>query len=113
MQEWENYYSEKYGINKKVAVVLRGNADSVMDRKAEYASILLVNASCSVSSTKEGERFYFAATDDAGCYKSMDDLYRSCKRSGATFEYRVINGSGNIADDMLRALSRIKSYITY
>jgi len=113
-EEWENYYSGKYNIEKKVAIALDGAGPSAMERKSTYASILFVNTPISETiTTKEGDIFYFAATDDSDSYKSMDNLYRSCKRTGASFEYRVINGTGNKATDRLNTLTKIKSYITY
>ena len=38
-------------------------------------------------------------------------LYRSCKRKGAEFEYRVINATGQ--SDLLRCANQLKTYIPY
>ncbi|MDD6365039.1 MAG: alpha/beta hydrolase-fold protein [Bacteroidales bacterium] len=112
--EWEEYYAEKYGSGNKIAVVLDGAGQEVLARKSSYGRILVVNTVLQEDGetvTTEGEKWYFAATDDASCYRSMGNLYRSCKRSGANFEYRVVNGSGDKAEDRLRTLSKIRGYI--
>lgn len=62
---------------------------------------------------RQGEKYYFGQTDDSPYYEGMDNLYRSCKRNGASFEYRVINGSGNEIEDRLRVLFQLRTYMNY
>ena len=57
------------------------------------------------------KKYYFACTDESACYADFGALYRSCKRGGGEFEYRVINATGE--DDILRCAGKLRTYITY
>lgn len=60
---------------------------------------------------KDGD-YVIINTDDGTFYRSSGSLYVSCKRSGATFQYRVAKGSGDKASDLVRCLENYKSLFT-
>ena len=67
----------------------------------------------------DGEIIY--QTDDAVNYKDMNALYRACKFAPkgdgtfteADFEYRMLNGSGNDDERLLRAISTLVGNLKY
>ena len=112
-EEWIRIYTEKYTMSSKAVVALGEAGEDAVALRNDFVWIVLADASVPEFETERGQRWYFAQTDDSPFYQGMDNLYRSCKRSGAAFEYRVIDGSGNAAEDRLRELSKLKSYMTY
>ena len=113
VEQWEEFYSKSYEMTSRTAVALDGSGDAVIARKTDFKSVILANTGTSLTTTAPGEIYRFASADDAACYHEMSELYKSCKRSGASFEYRVFNGSGNPSEDRLRALYSLREYITY
>lgn len=113
LSEWEDFYAS-IRQGKKIAVAFGKAGADVMDAKADFTIISFISADLGGRlSTAEGERYYFSCTDDDDSYASMGALYCSCKRSGASFEYRVVDASDNAASDRLRCIEKIKQYITY
>lgn len=100
-------------MSSKAVVAFREAGEDAVELRNNFVWIALADAFVPEFETEEDQKWYFAQTDDSPFYLGMDNLYRSCKRSGATFEYRVIDGSGNAAEDRLRELSKLKSYLTY
>ena len=113
ISEWMKYYFDRFSLTGSAAVVFGDAGEKVMPLRAEFSYMVLVEASTGAFETEPGQRFYFAQTDDSAYFKDMDNLYRSCKRSGAVYEYRVINGSGNASEDRLRELFLLRNYMTY
>ena len=111
--EWLDFYGKKYLIPSKAAVAFGDAGTDAVALRDEFVWTLLVDASVPEFETTAGQRWYFAQTDDSDFYAGMAALYRSCKKTGAMFEYRVIDGSGNAAEDRLRALSKLRPYLSY
>lgn len=111
--EWLDYYRGKLNLTSKAAVAFGDAGSRVVALNKEFSYIVLSDAAVGSFEANAGQRFYFAQTDDSEYYNDMDNLYRSCKRSGAVFEYRVIDGSGNVAEDRLRELFLLRNYMTY
>ncbi len=113
VEQWVEEYSSKYDIPAIAAVVLGPTGEEVAECRNKFAYMVIADASISDFEAREGEKYYFGQTDDSGNYKEIDNLYRSCKRNGAEFEYRVINGSGNKSEDRLRILFLLRTYMKY
>ena len=62
--------------------------------------------------TAKGEKYVILNTDNGIYYHDSGALYTSCKRSGATFQYRVTKGTSDRAADILRCLENNKSLFT-
>ena len=59
-------------------------------------------------------KFWFISqTDDGPYYKDMGGLYKACKKTGATFEYRVRDGISDSRKEILSGIETIKPYIIY
>lgn len=114
VEEWMSYYKDKYSFASALAISVGEAGRLVFDRKDLFPAQYFVKAFIPDEfQTAEGEKYYFATTDDSPDYGDMAKLYRSCRSSGADFEYRVINGSGNAAEDLLRCLEKLKPYLEY
>lgn len=111
--EWIEYWSGKYSLTAKAAVAFGEAGVAATALREEFSYVVLADAATDEFETESGQRFYFAQTDDSPYFRDMDNLYRSCKRSGAVFEYRVIDGGGNVSEDRLRELSMLRNYMTY
>ena len=59
-------------------------------------------------------KFWFISqTDDGQYYKDMGGLYKACKKSNASFEYRVRDGVKDSKKNILTGIETIKPYIIY
>ena len=59
-------------------------------------------------------KFWFISqTDDGQYYKDMGGLYKACKKSNASFEYRVRDGIQDSKKNILNGIETIKPYIIY
>ena len=76
--------------------------------------IILIDTGFDIQAEADPDKkYYFACTDDSPCYRDMNSLYTSCKQTGATFEYRVVNASDDKVADRLRCIQKLKSKITF
>lgn len=67
-----------------------------------------------VPTSLEGEQKYcFCCTDDSASYRDFGALYRTCKRSGANFEYRVINSVSDAETDIINCIFTLHNTFTY
>ncbi len=113
LDEWIEQYCSVYSLTASAAVAF-GDAGSIVTmNRDKFDYLVLADAEISDFEAREGEKYYFGQTDDSPYYKGMDNLYRSCKRNGASFEYRVIDGSGNESEDRLRILFQLRTYMNY
>lgn len=113
LDEWVEYYSSIYTQSASAAVAFGDAGLTVTGSRGRFGYLVLADAAISDFEAAEGEKYYFGQTDDSAYYAGMDNLYRSCKRNGASFEYRVINGSGNGSEDRLRILFQLRTYMIY
>ena len=54
-----------------------------------------------------------AQTDDGEYYKDMGWLYKACKKTGASFEYRVRDGLQNNKTNTISGIETILNYLIY
>ena len=110
--EWINYYEQFYPQDDHYAVGLAGTGDAILSHESSFSTFVFIDTALGESITANPDKkYFFTCTDDSDCYASMGALYRSCKRNGATFEYRVINATGE--SDILRCANKLKTYIPY
>lgn len=114
LDEWMTQYSASYQLEKMISVSFGAAGEEIFKNRERFASNSFIDASInSEVVTAPGENYYFALTDEGKNYSDMGSLYRSCKRSGAGFEYRVINASGDEWEDTLRCIKKIQYFISY
>ncbi len=113
LDEWMDYYSSDYNLTASAAVAFGDAGRTVTDNRGKFGYLVLADAAISDFEAGVGEKYYFGQTDDSQYYTDMDNLYRSCKKNGASFEYRVINGSDNDSEDRLRILFLLRTYMIY
>jgi enterochelin esterase-like enzyme len=112
VSEWIAHYEGLYPQNACVAVGLDGTGAAVMAAQSSFGTLMFVDTALGNDIVADPQKkYFFACTDESTCYADMGALYRSCKRNGAEFEYRVINATGQA--DILRCLNKLKSYIPF
>ena len=111
--EWMEEWSGKYNIGSKAAFCFDEAGNKVSAIHSEFDFMVFVNSPAVGFEADAQQKYYFAQTDESPYYEAMDNLYRSCKRNSATFEYRVIDDSGDEDADRLRCLSKLANYIPY
>ena len=112
VKDWIEYYEAMYPQNSRAAVAFKGAGATVMANSSSFSTMVFIDTTLGESIAADpSKKYYFACTDESACYADFGALYRACKRSGAEFEYRVVNATGE--DDILRCISTIKTYIPY
>lgn len=59
------------------------------------------------------QKYCFCCTDESASYKDFGALYRTCKRSGAAFEYRVINSVSDSEKDIINCIHTLQNTFIY
>lgn len=109
---WMSYYKEKYTQTGCYGVGIGKAGATILAEDASFNTLVFVDAELGEAIFANPQKNYiFACTDDSENYKDMGALYRSCKKNGAKFEYRVVNTTGE--NDLLKCAEKIKTYITY
>ncbi len=114
LEEWLFYYEAKYPQNERYAVAFEGAGATVLDGQSSFSTMVFIDTDLGENIAADAtKKYYFACTDESACYADFGALYRSCKRNGTEFEYRVIDASGNSSPDILRCAQKLTAYITY
>ena len=112
LSEWIEFYEAKYPQSARYAVGFEGAGATVMDNQTSFSTMVFIDTELGADITADpAKKYYFSCTDESACYADFGTLYRSCKRAGGEFEYRVINATGT--DDILRCAGKLSTYITY
>lgn len=110
--EWITYYEGVYPQNSRFAVSFNNSGETVLANEASFSTMIFIDTALGKDIKANPEKKYlFACTDNSDCYADMGALYRSCKRNGADFEYRVINATND--SDILRCANKLKTYIPF
>lgn len=114
LEEWKAEASSVYSAGKCICVSVRTNGSQALAHSGEFERCIFIDCYFSTPpSVSEGQKVFFACSDEAAGYAGMNALYLACKASKATFEYRVINSSGDPVDDYVRSIQSIISYLSY
>ena len=112
VSEWISHYEGLYPQNARCAVGFEGAGAAIMANQSSFSTLVFVDTALGNDIVADPQKkYFFACTDESACYADMGALYRSCKRNGAEFEYRVINATGD--SDILRCANKLKSYIPF
>ena len=90
---------EAYAMQAKFSRLYFDNADLLDDETLIYAH--------------PAKFWLISQTDNGPYYKDMGGLYKACKKSNASFEYRVRDGVADERTDILNGIETIKEYIIY
>ena len=103
-----------YAAQKQQLMAIGTAGDEAFSLRGNFEKLYLFDASSGDSPvTAEGEDYVIINTDDGTHYRDSGALYVSCKRSGASFQYRVTKGSGDFGADLLRCMFNYKSLFTF
>ncbi|MGM9735213.1 MAG: alpha/beta hydrolase [Candidatus Cryptobacteroides sp.] len=111
--EWIEYWNGKYSLTTSMAVSIGEAGSEVSTHCGEFSSFVFIDSASEIPEADSSNTYFIALTDESPYYTGADNLYRSCKRWGAGFEYRVIDASDDVSTDRLRCLSKIAPYISY
>lgn len=110
--EWISHYEGLYPQNARYAVGLEETGAAILKDESSFSTLVFLDTDLGDTIVADPQKkYFFSCTDESACYADMGALYRSCKRKGAEFEYRVINATGQ--SDLLRCANQLKSYIPY
>ena len=114
LQDWVAFYSSVYEGGKAQAFGLTAAAGEIMAMSGSFDKMYFIAPDLGEDvATEKGQKYLILNTDNGPFYLGSGALYKSCKRSGAAFEYRVIKGTGNFAEDALRCIETNKSLFTF
>ena len=115
LTEWISEWGAAHPCSKRFVLGIEEGAAAALALPSDtfsrsYYLNPIVGESFNVS---ENQAIYFAGTDVDANYWDMDKLYCACKRNGAAFEYRIVDGTNSSAYNLNNSLQSIKSYISY
>ncbi len=114
LEDWITRYTASCKGSKSQAFGLAEAAAEVFAKKDSFDKMYFVAPGLGEDPiTEKGQKYVILNTDDGPNYKDTGALYASCKRSGASFDYRVIKGTGDFAKDALRCIETYKSLFTF
>lgn len=114
LSEWIQQYSSSYHIGASNVVAFGSAGTQAYQLRSSFATNVYIDAELGDSiQPQEGEKYYFATSDDGKNYADMGELYRACKRSGASFEYRVVDSASDEHTDYLRCLTKLQYLLSY
>lgn len=114
LQAWMEEAEAAWPAAKRICVTVGADGASALQMAGQFERTIFIDCRFSASPVvSEGQRVYFACSDQAVNYAGMGDLYKACKAAKAAFEYRVIQSSGDRTDDRVRSIKSLISYFLY
>ena len=110
INEWVSYYKDIYPTGSYQALAIGRAANDVMQKQSLFSALYLEEAAIDGEINVSSDISYFiGATDNGPSYKTANALYKACKGSGVTFEYRCRNALDDPRTDFLTGIEMIKS----
>ena len=113
IKTWEKKHS--YMDSQAIAIGTAGK--EVYAKQANFSRLYFENAEILDKESNiyahPAKFWLISQTDDGPYYKDMGGLYKACKKSGASFEYRVRDGVQDEIENLLNGIETIKSHIIY
>ena len=114
LSAWAEEAKAAYPTSKLICVTVGADGSPALDMAGEFERTIFIDSSFSVNpSLTKGQKVFFACAEDAANYAGMNALYNACKASEATFEYRVLQSSGDTVDNWARSIKSIISTFLY
>ena len=114
LEKWIEQADAEYPAIKRICMTVGTDGFPALFLAQEFERTLFID--CSFSSAPivvQDQKVYFATTDDAPNYSGMNALYKACKSQESSFEYRVLNSSGDLTEDWTISIKSIISNIIY
>ena len=110
VSEWVTYYKDIYPASAQHALAVGKAGENVFKCKELFSALYFDNAYLGKSIEADKDRFfYIGQCDDGDEYASANALYKSCKKEGASFEYRCRNHLNDARKDFLTGIVYVKS----
>ena len=110
LSEWVSYYKDIYPTDASQVLAIGKAGSEAMQKQSLFSAFYFENAEINGNLVVSDEKSYFiGATDDGPAYKTANALYKACKTTGATFEYRCRNSLNDAKTDFLTGIEYIKS----
>lgn len=114
LSKWIETADANYPAKKRICVTIGADGTPALDLANCFERCFFIDSSFSKSpQVAKDQKVYFACSDKAPNYSGMNALYKACKASGATFEYRVIDSSDDVTDDRARSIKTLISLFLY
>lgn len=111
---WLEEANAAYPSTKRICVTVGTDGSPALSLASQFErTIFIDSAFSSAPALIKDQKVYYATTDDAPNYAGMNALYNACKASEASFEYRVLNSSGDPTEDWTISINSIISTIIY
>lgn len=111
--QWREYYDGYYLLTSEQALAFGAAGQSVCSANGISRYYLVDARLADRVEVDPGKQYIFVNTDNGVYYKDMAELYKSCKYSGAKFEYRIIKGYPDRRSNVLKSIETIKSHFIY
>ena len=112
--QWCELYDGKYTFTSFQALAFGKAGGSVWSACEGIRKFYLVDTRLAdIVKTDPEKQYIFVNTDNGVYYNDMAELYKSCKYSGAKFEYRIIKGYPDRRSNVLKSIETIKSHFIY
>lgn len=109
ISEWVKYYRDIYPATHIQAIAIGKTGDAVLKAQDMFSSIYFENAVVNGEISVSKDRFYYIGQCDKNSeYKSSNTLYKTCKSSDVSFEYRCRNHLDDTRLDFLTGFEYIK-----
>ncbi len=114
LQAWLEEADAAWPATKRICVTIGTDGTPALQNAGQFERTIFIDSRFSSSpAVSQGQRIYFACSDQAVNYAGMGSLYKACKEAKASFEYRVIQSSGDRTDDRVRSIQSLISYFLY
>ena len=110
LTEWVNYYKDRYPTETNQLLAIGAAGNEAIQKQNMFSAIYFESAEITGDISVSSDRsYYIGDTDDGPYYASANALYKACKTSGVTFEYRCRNSLNDAKTDFLTGIEYIKS----
>ena len=110
INEWINFYRDFYPTETCQALAIGTAGGDVLKKQSLFDALYFENADISGEINVLSDKSYFiGASDCSAAYRTANALYKACKSSDVTFEYRCRNSMDDALTDFLTGIEIIKS----
>lgn len=115
LSEWMFIYDGLYPSSRKLVLGIgEGVQEAAQMPGGTFARSYFAQAQTGDAPVAaKDQSIYFACTDNCPYYQDQRALYYACKDNGASFSYRVVNGTEDPLTNILLSIQAIKSFIYY
>lgn len=113
ISEWVKYYKDIYPGTYTQAIAIGKTGNAVLAAQDMFSAIYFENARVSGDISVSKDRFYYIGQcDEDSSFRGANALYRTCKLSDVSFEYRCRNHLDDAREDFLTGFEYIKDNLS-